>query len=247
MGLDGGSIPSRTDVLRRSSWKVSNMNEAGVRRSTRGAQFQPNFVMKESLTTEETNQLKVAKTSVCALSNQPLADNIVCCGLGYLYNKDTVIEYITGLGMFENNKQKYDEFSHLVSLRSVRSVKFQKNPNFDPTKASADNTDAPCRFNCSVSGLPFNGHYDFVVLPCGHAFADRAIKNVKSNTCCTCEQKFEKNEVIPLFPTGEVYQARKKIVDQEAAEFKAKKEKKRKHEPTTTTDEVKQKEKKTSS
>ena len=37
-GLDGGTIATRTDLLRRSSWRLAN-NDGGAQRSTRGGQL----------------------------------------------------------------------------------------------------------------------------------------------------------------------------------------------------------------
>ena len=38
MGLDGGTIATRTDLLRRASWRLAN-SDGGAQRSTRGGQL----------------------------------------------------------------------------------------------------------------------------------------------------------------------------------------------------------------
>ncbi|GIL64831.1 hypothetical protein Vafri_18685 [Volvox africanus] len=86
MGLDGGTIVTRSDVLRGQSWRVAQ-NDAS--RSTRGGNV-------SRVPTEKADKFlkRSIAWSTCALSSQPLRSPIVTCGLGRLYNKDAVLQFL---------------------------------------------------------------------------------------------------------------------------------------------------------
>ena len=41
------------------------------------------------------------------------------------------------------------------------------------------------------------------LVPCGHAFAEIAIKEIKENTCPECNEGFRREDVVPILPTDE--------------------------------------------
>jgi len=70
MGLDGGTIPSRADIMRRSSWRVTETNNV---KSTRGGAFGDNYIFNEQ---EKSLAQKIdearLKWKFCTLSGQQL-------------------------------------------------------------------------------------------------------------------------------------------------------------------------------
>ena len=83
MGLDGGTIISRSDILRGQSWEVAN-SDGGASTSSRGGQLSANKVHTGRRRADPAAQRR-ARWSHCALSGEPLREPIVCCGLGRLY------------------------------------------------------------------------------------------------------------------------------------------------------------------
>ncbi|GLI68656.1 hypothetical protein VaNZ11_013132, partial [Volvox africanus] len=86
MGLDGGTIVTRSDVLRGQSWRVAQ-NDTST--STRGG----NVSRVPTEKADKSLERSIA-WSTCALSSQPLQSPIVACGLGRLYNKDAVLQFL---------------------------------------------------------------------------------------------------------------------------------------------------------
>ena len=82
MGNDGGSIPKRSEVVK-----------------------------KKRNTVEADKQAKnFAKSSLCAMSKEPLRAPIVACKRGLLYNKEHLIKRL-----LEKNVPR--EFRHITKLR----------------------------------------------------------------------------------------------------------------------------------
>ncbi|GIL72342.1 hypothetical protein Vretimale_4004 [Volvox reticuliferus] len=86
MGLDGGTIVTRSDVLRGQSWRVAQNDTS---RSTRGG----NASRVPAEKADKSLERSIA-WSTCALSSQPLRSPVVACGLGRLYNKDAVLQFL---------------------------------------------------------------------------------------------------------------------------------------------------------
>ena len=90
MGLDGGTIITRSDVLRGQSWRMSQQDNS---RSSRGGCVGAHQTYKEKQMSKMAER-QIA-FSTCALSGEPLSrGRIVCCGLGRLYLRDAVIEFL---------------------------------------------------------------------------------------------------------------------------------------------------------
>ena len=74
--------------------------------------------------TEET--LRVDRCSLCAVSQKPLAPPNATCDLGYLYNKEDLIERML-------SKTLPPDQAHITSLRCIYDVTLCPNPNFKGT------------------------------------------------------------------------------------------------------------------
>ena len=108
MGLDGGTIATRTDLLRGASWRLAN-HDGGAHRSTRGCQLSDPRAALASVAGVEgalsRQQVAVDGFEACSLSGSrfpsaPTVGAVVACGLGRLYLRDAVIEYISRSGQF---------------------------------------------------------------------------------------------------------------------------------------------------
>lgn len=107
MGLDGGTIATRSDILRGQSWRLANA-DGGSLRSTRGGQLSA-VGATSSAGHERHNrqQDELDRWATCALSGaalpreQSAPSTIVGCALGMLYLRDAVVEWLTGSGQFE--------------------------------------------------------------------------------------------------------------------------------------------------
>jgi len=234
MGLDGGTIPSRADILRRSSWRLANADNS---RSTRGGNID-NVSNGEPGQATKQEQGRI-KWSVCALSGESLSNEIVACELGKIYNKLSVVEFLLGEGVFAQKKEdlKKNGFGHIKSLKSVFELQLQKNPELEKQKAPlrSDETTSYSSglFICPITQIEANGHHPFSALKtCGHVFSEKALNQMEGDvkTCWLCNHPFEKNNIIALNSTDPAVVANleKRLEEKEKGEHKEKKEKKEK-------------------
>lgn len=115
----------------------------------------------------------------CAITQQPLQQPIVMCGLGRLYSKQNVIE-----NLLEKDKMP-DSAKHITSLKDVKNLVLTANPNYkdcNKSEGMLDVRSAP--FICKLIGLEMTGKFKFVALwTCGCVFSERALKEIKSSIC----------------------------------------------------------------
>ncbi|KAG5520256.1 hypothetical protein PMAC_001335 [Pneumocystis sp. 'macacae'] len=191
MGNDGGSIPKRDDLIK----DLKKSDEADVGQT---AQF--------------------LAWLYCSFSKLPLSEPIVSCGLGKLYNKDVLLEYLLSSkekGSKEKGCQEKGAsvvlppleygISHITTLKDVRELKLKANPAYQPyiaLNSKLVHTESlPSRWVCPVTKREMNGHAKFVYLiRCGHVFDDQALVNIKSNECLECGTAFVEDDIIPLNP-----------------------------------------------
>ncbi|XP_066924071.1 replication termination factor 2-like [Clytia hemisphaerica] len=141
-----------------------------------------------------------AKWSTCTISQQPLSSPVVACELGKLYSKESIIEFLLDRSICETA-------NHIRNLKDVKTLKLTPNAGFD-SKASGTANEyydtQSARFVCPVVGIEMNGKYKFYTLwSCGCVLSERAFKEVESETCHNCGEKFDKDDVIVLNAEGE--------------------------------------------
>ncbi|CCJ29501.1 unnamed protein product [Pneumocystis jirovecii] len=181
MGNDGGSIPKRDDLIK--DLKKQDEADAG-----QAAQF--------------------LAWLYCSFSKLPLSEPIVSCGLGKLYNKDVLLEYLLSSKEKSSKEKGYQEkgtlatvssleygISHITTLKDVRELKLKANPAYQPYIALNSKLihteNLPSRWVCPVTKREMNGHAKFVYLiRCGHVFDDQAL----------CGTAFIEDDIIPLNP-----------------------------------------------
>jgi len=230
MGLDGGTIPSRADILRRSSWRLANTSTS---RSTRGGNVDnvPSAEPNQGTKQEQARQ----KWNSCALSGDKLAAPIVVCELGKLYNRSSVIEFLLGEGIFAQNREelKKNGFGHITSIKNVFEVQLTKNEAADSKKATTNfetTSHEPGLFMCPVTQLETNGMHQFCVLKtCGHVFSEKALNLFQELTgCWTCNTPYTKDDIIPVYGNEKAVAELEEKVRQRQEKEKEKKDKKKK-------------------
>ncbi|CAI5513608.1 unnamed protein product [Closterium sp. Naga37s-1] len=124
MGLDGGTIISRTDVIRGASWRLASRDSA---RSTRGGQLSAGDLLggEERVGAREQRD---AAWSACALTGEALREPIVVCQLGRLYNRESVLQLLLWrAGVVAEESHKW-----CVSQSSVLFQSLSRIPSLPP-------------------------------------------------------------------------------------------------------------------
>jgi len=200
MGLDGGTIISRADVIRGNSWRLAN---GSTSRSSRGGSVDNLPSTEPSQGTKQ--ELKKSSWRTCALTGQQLKEPIVACELGKLYNRDAIIEFLMKEGQFVYSQEelKKNGFGHITSLKSVFEVRFTKNPESKGEKSiTVEETTSytPGLFVCPVTQLETNGLHPFVALrTCGHAVSEKAITLFAALSACPiCNMTYTRDDSINI-------------------------------------------------
>ncbi|XP_074599579.1 replication termination factor 2 [Brevipalpus obovatus] len=169
----------------------------------------------------------MAKWRYCALCCQLLRMPIVACPLGRLYNKEAIIKYLL-------DKEVTNEVvEHIRGLRDVKELNLTVKPGFEEKPieggVAPDTYDSP--YICPVTTLEMNGKYKFCFIwSCGCVLSERALKEVKSETCHKCGKSFSEDDVLIINGSDEeVEQQRKRMEDKRLLEKNGKKSKKRKN------------------
>lgn len=170
MGNDGGSIPTRRELVKEAA---RNPSAAQVKESQHEQQ-------EYHWTTDP-------------ISRQLLVQPVVSDSSGKLYNKATILEYLvegTRKEDFERETQ-----SAVKSLKDVVEVKFELDTDTD----SADGAAKKQAWKCPVTGDKLGaGSKAVYIVPCGHAFSGAAIKEVSGEKCLTCDVEYASNDIIPI-------------------------------------------------
>ncbi|XP_014362306.2 replication termination factor 2 [Papilio machaon] len=201
MGCDGGTIPRRDELVR----------------------------LKKKPEQKDKDAERAFKWRNCALSQQPLQQPIVACGLGRLYSKSSVLESLL------DKETKPESIAHIKNMKDIKDLNLTKNPaytNVEHTDGAVGDGSAP--FICPISGLEMTGKFRFIFLwSCGCVLAERALKEVKQNICHMCQKPFTDNDVVVLNGTEEDIEVLKEKMAVRIANRKGKKIKTEKIEKET--------------
>ncbi|RDL41870.1 Uncharacterized protein BP5553_01849 [Venustampulla echinocandica] len=171
MGNDGGSIPTRRELV------------------------------KNAARTPNTSELKATQHEAqsyaweyCPLSNRPLISPIVSDCAGTLYNKDSIIEHLLPKDddtLTSVTKEKEEILQGRVKgLRDIVEVKF-----------SVVKEDAEEKRICPITSKELGPNTKAVYLvPCGHAFSEAAIREVATEACVECNEPYTSENIIPILP-----------------------------------------------
>jgi len=175
MGNDGGSIPTRRELVKESS-KPKTLTE-----------------MKE-----KQQEHLAHRWSQCPLSHTALKKPIVADYAGDLYNKDAIIQFLLPDDVSTIDKVEAEAFlgGRVRALKDVVEIQFEIEHD---EKKNID------KWVCPVTGKELGPAVKAVyVVPCGHAFSHEAIKAMKSSECVQCAQSYNSSrDVIPILPTTE--------------------------------------------
>lgn len=173
MGNDGGSIPTRRELVKSASRAptVSELKATAL----------------ESL---------AHAWAHCPLTTDKLdLDSAVSDWRGRLYNYESVLKHLMASEDGEDDTPAAADVSFastgIKSLKDIVKVRFAKG-------ASKEG------FACPVSLKEFGaGTRAVYLVPCGHAFAEVAIREIGERRCPECSEAFEEENVIPILPTTE--------------------------------------------
>jgi len=166
MGCDGGSTPTRVEMV----------------------------AMKKKAATVDPKELTRIKWTRCACSLEVLTEPVVTCDLGYLYNKESVIQALI-------NKNMPESFSHVERLKDVIELRLTRNPEAERALVvTQDNPDDfVASWICPITGLEMNGMHRFVTLrSCGCVVTERALLAVTSGECLVCAAPYTPDDVLVL-------------------------------------------------
>jgi hypothetical protein len=171
MGNDGGSIPTRRELVKNAT-RIPNTSEL------------------------KATQLEAQSHAwtYCPLSNRPLTAPIVSDCAGTLYNKDAILEQLLPKDVdvpASIIKEKEDVLQGRVKgLRDVVDVKFMV------VKEGKEEKEI-CPITSKELGPSTKAVY---LVPCGHAFSEVAIREVAGETCVECNEPYTSENVIPILP-----------------------------------------------
>jgi len=199
MGCDGGTIPRRDELVRTKKKKEEKDKNAELS----------------------------AKFKYCSISSQPLVKPIVSCELGRLYNKDAIIEYLL-------NKEAPNSsmLSHIRNLKDIVTLSLTMKQGYQEKDVSAGDQEADAqdsKYVCPVVGLEMSGKYKFYYIrTCGCVMSERALKEVKSDSCLVCNKKYHEDDLIVLNGSDEEVEDLRKRMQERRNKSKEEKKKKRK-------------------
>lgn len=172
MGNDGGSIPTRRELVK----------EAAKDKTTTQVKEVQHEQQEYYWTTDP-------------ISREPLTTPVVSDSSGKLYNKSTILEYLVEGA----RKEDADTITQgaIKSLKDVVEVKFEIDTA--ATSSAARGEAWRCPITGDKLGPGSKAAY---LVPCGHAFSGSAIKEVSGEKCLTCETEYASNDIIPILPTA---------------------------------------------
>lgn len=172
MGNDGGSIPTRRELVK----------EAAKDKTTTQVKEVQHEQQEYYWTTDP-------------ISREPLTQPVVSDSSGKLYNKSTILEYLVESA----RKEDADTITQgaIKSLKDVVEVKFEIDTA--ATSSVVKGEAWKCPITGDKLGPGSKAVY---LVPCGHAFSGSAIKEVSGEKCLNCESEYATNDVIPILPTG---------------------------------------------
>jgi hypothetical protein len=175
MGNDGGSIPTRRELVKSAA---RNPNTTELKATQHEAQTHA--------------------WTHCPLSNRPLVEPIVSDCAGTLYNKDAILEHLLPQG--DSASESLTKERETVLGGRVKGLRDVVEVKFTTTKESKDEKKI-CPITSKELGAGTKAVY---LVPCGHAFAEVAIRELASATTCTeCNEPYEAENVIPILPLAQ--------------------------------------------
>jgi len=183
MGCDGGTIPTRDELVR----------------------------TKQNPERKDKNSVREYRWQYYHLTQQKLTQPIVSCQLGRLYNKEAIVKMllkrknVSSSGDTDEDEHILDSavVDHIRTLKDVRELKLENNPVFDPKKVKAPSGDGSYNdtyqsaFTCPIAGLEMNGSYTFLFdWISGYVISERGHNVVKKDPA----HAINENNIVYLNP-----------------------------------------------
>ncbi|CAH1772514.1 unnamed protein product [Owenia fusiformis] len=198
MGCDGGTIPTRDELVKLKKKPEKKDKEAEL----------------------------AAKWKHCAITQEPLRSPIVACELGRLYNKESVLEYLLDKTKFES-AANFSHIRGLKDVKALNLSDNPAFKKLDNEKGDAYIDTNTSRYICPVVGIEMNGKHKFCfVWSCGCVVSERAIKEIKENVCHKCGAAVTDADIVVLNGTED--DVDEMVMKMDARRLKAKLEKKSK-------------------
>ena len=157
MGNDGGSIPTRRELVKEGA---KDLNTTQV---------------KEIQTERQEHFWKT-----CALSHEPLVAPVVSDALGTLYNKSAVLNYLLALAQDNVDKDTFSTRGEAFKDR-IRSIRDVVDVTFDVESGANGST---VSWICPVTNKTLGpGTKAIYIIPCGHAFAESVTREMQADRC----------------------------------------------------------------
>ena len=102
MGADGGTIPTRCELVK----------------------------TRQKPEQKDKDSVRIYKWQYCNLTQQPLVRPIVACELGKLYNKEAIIEKLLNAKSEGTSGERDYVADHIRSLKDVIELQLEQNPAF---------------------------------------------------------------------------------------------------------------------
>ncbi len=162
MGNDGGSIPGRQDLVKEK---------------------------QKEKRAENKDLVKQSQSKFCALTKEPLKKPIVGDRLGFLYNKETLIQSLI-------EKRLPKTFNHINSLKDIKDL----NVTFSDDE----------KILCPITMILFSGMNSFsFIWKCGCVLSKKALEELSiKNNCIHCGASVDlKTDLVSLNYTSKEKQA----------------------------------------
>ncbi|TPX37703.1 hypothetical protein SmJEL517_g00538 [Synchytrium microbalum] len=175
MGCDGGSIPTRRELVKEKPKTII-----------------PDAVIQQ-----------IQQWLHCALSKQPLAAPIVSCGLGKLYNKEAILSYLVNKAEFGDGDTICRHITSLkdVTTLNLQPNPVYSKSHEDSNAVTNNNTARTIvsPFVCPITLKEMNGKHRFsYISTCGCVFSEAGLKQVPDPGCPNCGKLYTAQDVIPI-------------------------------------------------
>lgn len=193
MGADGGTIPTRCELVK----------------------------MKPPPEKKNKESVRMYKWAHCALSQQVLTKPVVACEMGKLYNKEAIIELLLSEDRSQAPAwiEHVEKLKDVVELELTPNPAYQKKRK----DATGDNMyeDKLCAmFMCPVTGLEMNGKFHFLFnFTSGKVVSERAVKVLQKDPAE--RSLYREEDLILLNPSEEQIDEQKNAMDARRTKAKA--------------------------
>jgi hypothetical protein len=155
MGNDGGSIPTRRELVKEAAKALTTQQIKEVQQESQEHNWNHD-----------------------PLSRKPLSSPVVSDSAGVLYNKDSIIEFL--LAEEKDVEQEKVLDGRVKGLKDVVEVKFETAAGEEVKGTGARREKWICPITREEMGQNVKAVY---LVPCGHAFAGSVVREVDERVC----------------------------------------------------------------